>query len=319
MCLQIHKSSSTLLLSYASLRNANRPNWGLEIYATYFLLHPNTNIEILEKNIAAYMKNQKDLDLAGNDYLIFHLEPMTKVHLYSSLDGLEPNGNITYLYILLAVAILILCIASVNYTNLSIAQAVHRIPEIGIRKVLGSVRYQLFWQFIGESMLLNLLSFLLAVWLSILLLPYFNNLVGRTLDIRSLLNPLAIGIVLTFYLIISIVSGMYPAFVLSGLKLIKILKAGFSFTGNTGIARRSLIVFQFAVSVFLIISTVLIFQQLSFIQHKDLGYDKDHIVVLPADGLIRRQLSISQRIHRQSSRGDVCQLRGRRNNRYKLG
>ena len=134
---------------------------GIELYATYFLVHPNTDLKILEKNIAAYMKNQKDLDQTGNDYLIFHLEPMTRVHLYSSLDGLEPNGNITYLYILAAVAILILCIASVNYTNLSIAQAVHRIPEIGIRKVMGSARSQIFWQFIGESMMLNMIAFLL--------------------------------------------------------------------------------------------------------------------------------------------------------------
>ena len=274
--------------SYASLRNANSLNWGVEIYATYFLLRPNTDSKILEKNIASYMKNQKDLDMAGNDYLIFHLEPMTRVHLYSSLDGLEPNGNITYLYILAAVAILILCIASVNYTNLSIAQAVHRIPEIGIRKVLGSARRQIFWQFIGESMLLNMMAFFCAIWISILLLPLFNGLVERTLDLRSLANPFALGIILLFYLIISFASGIYPALVLSGLKLIKVLKAGFSFSGTTGFARKSLIVFQFAVSVFLIISTILVFQQLSFIQNKNLGYNKDHVVVLPADALIRR-------------------------------
>ena len=213
---------------------------------------------------------------------------MTRVHLYSSLDGLEPNGNITYLYILAAVAMLILCIASVNYTNLSIAQAVHRIPEIGIRKVMGSGRRQLFWQFIGESMLLNLLAFLLAIWFSILVLPFFNRLVERTLDIRSLLHPQALGIIFLLYFSISFASGIYPALVLSGLKLIKVLKAGFSFSGTTGFARRSLIVFQFAVSVFLIISTVLIYQQLSFIQHKNLGYDKDHVLVLPSDALVRR-------------------------------
>ena len=274
--------------SYASLRYANRPNWGQELYATYFLVHPNTNLKILEKNIAAYMKNQKDLDQTGNDYLIFHLEPITRVHLYSSLDGLEPNGNITYLYILAAVAILILCIASVNYTNLSIAQAVHRIPEIGIRKVLGSARRQIFWQFIGESMLLNMMAFISAIWISILLLPLFNSLVERTLDIRSLATPLALGVMLLLYLVISIASGLYPAFILSGLKLIKVLKAGFSFSGTTGFAKRTLIVFQFAVSVFLIISTILIFQQLYFVQHKNLGYDKDHVIVLPADALVRR-------------------------------
>jgi len=274
--------------SYASLRNANSPNWWVEIYATYFLVRPHTDISILEKNIAGYMKNQKDLGQAANDYLLYHLEPMTRVHLYSSLDGLEPNGNVTYLYILAAISILILFIASVNYTNLSIAQAVHRIPEIGIRKVLGSARKQLFWQFIGESMLLNLLAFVFAIWASILLLPVFDRLVERTLDFSSILNPMALGIMLVIYLIISVASGIYPAFVLSGLKLIKILKAGFSFTGTTGFARRSLIVFQFAVSVFLIISTILIFQQLSFIQHKNLGYDKDHVLVLPVDALVRR-------------------------------
>ena len=274
--------------SYASLRNANRLNWWVEIYATYLLVRPNTDLKVLEKNISAYMKNQKDLGQAANDYLIFHMEPMTRVHLYSSLDGLEPNGNITYLYILAAIAILILCIASVNYTNLSIAQAVHRIPEIGIRKVLGSARRQIFWQFIGESMLLNLMAFIFAVWTSVLLLPLFNGLVERTLEIKSLTTPLALGVMLLLYLIISIVSGIYPAFILSGLKLIKVLKTGFSFSGTTGFAKRTLIVFQFAVSVFLIISTVLIFQQLNFIQHKNLGYDKDHVVVLPVDALIRQ-------------------------------
>ncbi|HEX3768387.1 MAG TPA: ABC transporter permease, partial [Puia sp.] len=274
--------------SYASLRNANRLNWGTEIFATYFLLHPNTDLKVLEKTIAVYIKNQKDVDQGPNDYLIYHLEPMTKVHLYSKLEGLEPNGNITYLYILAAVAILILCIASVNYTNLSIAQAVHRILEIGIRKVLGSARRQIFWQFIGESMLLNLIAFICAISISIMLLPLFNGLVERTLEIRSLANPFALSFMVLLYLVISITSGIYPAFILSGLKIIKVLKTGFSFSGTTGFARRSLIVFQFAVSVFLIISTILIYQQLYFIQHKNLGYDQDHVIVLPADNIVRQ-------------------------------
>ncbi len=274
--------------SFASLRNANEPNWGVEIYATYFLLRPNTDINTFEKNIAAYMRNQKDLDQASNDYLLFHLEPITRMHLYSSLDGLEPNGNITYLYILGAIALLILCIASVNYTNLSIAQAVRRTPEIGIRKVLGSSRQQLFWQFIGESVLLNSLAFLLAIWFSVLLLPLFSSLVERKLEWSSLINPPALAIMIILYLIISIASGIYPALVLSSLKLIKILKAGFSFSGRTGFAGKSLIVFQFAISVFLIISTVLIYQQLSFIQNKNLGYDKAHVLVLPVDAPVRR-------------------------------
>ena len=136
--------------------------------------------------------------------------------------------------------------------------------------------------------MLNLIAFLLAIWCSLLLLPFFNNLVERQLDLKVLINPYALGIMILLYCIIGVASGFYPAIVLSGLKLIRILKSGFSFTGNKSFAGKSLIVFQFAISVFLIISTIVIFQQLSFIQHKDQGYDKDHVLVLPVDGLVRR-------------------------------
>ena len=277
----------SLIASYASLSTANRPNWWIHIYTTYFLLRDNKDASAMEKNISSYMKNQKDVGQTGNDYLIFHLEPITKVHLYSALDGLEPNGNITYIYILAAVALLILCIASVNYTNLSTAQATHRIPEIGIRKVLGSMKWQLFWQFIGESLLINFFAFLLAILLAIITLPFFDLLVERTLHADSLLNPFAIGSMLLMYLLISSASGAYPAFILSRLRLIKVLKTGFSFSGNSGMVRKSLITFQFIVSVFLIISTVVILQQLSYIQHKDLGFNQDHVLVLPVDALVR--------------------------------
>ncbi|HEX4852290.1 MAG TPA: ABC transporter permease, partial [Puia sp.] len=174
------------IASFASLRNSL--SWGIEVYATYFLLRPNTNVGRLEENIISYMKRQTDLDLTGNDYLIFHLEPLTRVHLFSDLDGLEPNGNITYIYILAAIALLILCIASVNYTNLATAQAARRLPEIGVRKVLGSARWQIFWQFIGESLLLNAIAFILAIWLSLIMLPYFNKLVEKSLSFKSFFN-----------------------------------------------------------------------------------------------------------------------------------
>ncbi len=273
--------------SYASLSNANSPNWWIHIYYTYFLLRNAADAPALEQNIAVYMKQQKDLDQAANDYLTFHLEPFTKVHLYSSLGGLEPNGNITYIYILCAIAMLILCIACVNYTNLSTSQAARRISEIGIRKVLGSERRQLFWQFIGESLLVNLFAVSLAIIFAIAFLPKFNQLVERQLDLTILLRPLAIMFLLLFYCIISLVAGAYPAFILSNLKLIKILKSGFSFSGGSGTLRRSLIVFQFFISVFLIISTIIILQQMSFIRNKNLGYNKEHIAVLPVDGVMR--------------------------------
>ncbi|MDP9047819.1 MAG: ABC transporter permease, partial [Bacteroidota bacterium] len=273
--------------SYASLPDANKPSWNIEIYTTYFLLHNPQDRPGLEKNIATYMRAQKDAGMTGNDYLIYHLEPLTRVHLYSSLSGLEPNGNITYIYILVAVALLMLCIACVNYTNLATAQSVTRTSEIGIRKVLGSAKWQLFLQFIGESLLLNFIAFLLAVVLAILVLPLFDVLVERSLDAALLLNPITIGLMILLFVLISFASGAYPSFILSNIKLIKVLKSGFSFSSKGSGLRQSLIIFQFIVSVFLIISTTIIFQQLAYIQQKKLGYDKDHLLVLPVDGIMR--------------------------------
>jgi len=171
------------IASYASLTDANSPNWEVEIYTTYFLLHDQKDIPGLEKNIAAYVKVQKDVVLTGNDYLIYHLEPLTRVHLYSALSGLEPNGNITYIYILISIALLILCIACVNYTNLATAKSVTRTSEIGIRKVLGSAKWQLFVQFIGESVLLNFIAFILAIVLAIFILPLFDHSINWLNDL----------------------------------------------------------------------------------------------------------------------------------------
>jgi putative ABC transport system permease protein len=275
------------IASYASLPNANTPSWNVEIYTTYFLLHNPQDRPGLEKGIATYMRSQKDVGLTGSDYLIYHLEPFTTVHLYSLLSGLEPNGNITYIYILIAVALLILCIACVNYTNLATAQSVARTSEIGIRKVLGSAKWQLFLQFIGESLLLNFIAIILATVLAIFILPLFDQLVERPLTPGLLLNPSAIGLILLLFGLISLASGAYPSFILSNIKLSKVLKSGFSFSGRGGGVRKSLLVFQFIVSVFLIISTTTVFQQLSYIQHRQLGYDKDHLIVLPVDGVMR--------------------------------
>ena len=273
--------------SYASLPNANKPSWNVDIYTTYFLLHNRQDRPALETKIAAYIRAQKDIGLTGNDYVLYHLEPLTWVHLHSTLAGLEPNGNIIYIYILVAVALLILCIACVNYTNLATAQSVTRTSEIGIRKVLGSAKWQLFLQFIGESLLLNFIAFGLAIVLAIMVLPLFDQLVERPLNAILLLTPLAMGLMIFLFALISFASGAYPSFILSNIKLIKVLKSGFSFSNKGGGLRKSLIVFQFIVSVFLIISTTIIFQQLSYIQRKDLGYDKDHLVVLPVDGIMR--------------------------------
>ncbi len=277
--------------SFTSLDAAKTEEWWTANDITYLLLNREDQIPQLQQQVASYMNNpmvRKEANVEGSDYLTYHLEPLKKVHLYSSLDGFEPNGNINYIYIMAAIAVLILLIACANYTNLATAQSAGRSGEIGIRKVLGAGRSQLFIQHMGESGLLSFIAILLAICLSIFLLPVFNQLSGKSFTSDLFFRPVILISLLLLGLITSLVAGFYPAFVLSKAKLASILKSGFSFTSSGGGLRKSLIILQFVISVFLIISTIIILQQLSFIQHKKLGFDKDHIVVLPIDYQIRR-------------------------------
>ena len=279
------------IASFTSLDVSKTEEWWTANDITYLLLNRSDQIPQLKEQVTNYMKTsgvRREARVEGNDYLTYHLEPLIKVHLYSSLDGFEPNGNITYIYILAAVAALIVFIACVNYTNLATAQSTGRSGEIGLRKVLGASRRELFVQLLGESVLLTFIALLLALVASIQLLPLFNHLTDKSLPASVLFYPLPLLSLFISGLVISILAGFYPAFVLSGAKLAGILKSGFSFSVSGGKLRKSLIVMQFVISVFLIISTIIILQQLSFIQHKNLGFDKDHIVVLPVDYQMHR-------------------------------
>lgn len=176
-----------------------------------------------------------------------------------------------------------------NYTNLATAQSAGRGGEIGIRKVLGARKWEIFLQHLGESALLSFISLVLAVGISVRLLPLFNQLTNKSLTASYIFYPLPLLSLFLLGLMVSLLAGSYPAFILSNTKLSGILKSGFSFSFSGGGLRKSLIVMQFVISVFLIISTVIILQQLSFIQHKKLGFDKDHIVVLPVDEQMHSQ------------------------------
>jgi putative ABC transport system permease protein len=199
------------------------------------------------------------------------------------MDGLEPNNNIVYIYVLAAVAILILLIGCVNYTNLSTAQSAARSAEIGMRKVLGAQKRQVFNQFICEAICFTLISVIAALALSYLLLPLFNSLAGKELTGAIIFRPITISCLLVLAIIVAFAAGSYPAIILSNVKLIKVLKSGFSFSPGGNGLRKSLIVFQFVISIFLITTTIVILKQLSFISNKDLGYSKEQIVVLPLD------------------------------------
>ncbi len=273
---------------FASLNAAKEEKWNEANYITFLLLNQPENILPLQQKISEYAKEvgRDEMQLQGNNSMTYHLQPLTQVHLYSKLDGFEPNSSVTYLWILAAVALLILLIACVNYTNLSIAQAAGRSAEIGMRKVLGAGKSNIFYQFITEAILMTLMAFGITLFISFYLLPSFNQLSGKQIEADVIFEPVTILLLFGLSLFVAFLAGAYPALVLSGGKVITVLKSGFSFTGSA-VLRKSLIVFQFVISVFLIIATVVILQQLNFIQDKDLGYKKEQVLILPLDTKIK--------------------------------
>ncbi|HYF33515.1 MAG TPA: FtsX-like permease family protein [Chitinophagaceae bacterium] len=277
------------IASFSSLNASKVEKWWEANYVTYLLLSPNAELQRLKEGVGAYMKqvSKEELKIEGSGYLAYHLEPLTSVHLRSALDGFEPNNNITYIYILAVVAFLILCIASVNYTNLATAQSATRTAEIGIRKVMGAEKFQVFRQFIGESLLITIIAMALALLLAYVALPFFNRLSGKELETSILFEPATLLVLAVTGIVVSLAAGAYPALVLSNLRLINILKSGFSFTSGRAGIRKSLIVFQFAISIFLLIATTVVLQQLHYIRNKELGYDKEHVLVLPMDNTMR--------------------------------
>jgi putative ABC transport system permease protein len=274
------------VISFNNLRVSKTEDWWTANYITYLLLQKNTSFPQLEGQVNAFTQTaavRGEARLETGDFLRYRLQPLKKVHLYSSLDGFEPNGSITYVYVLSVIAVLILIIACFNYTNLAIAQSANRTGEIGIRKVLGAAKSQLFTQFTGESLLITLIALVLAVFISIELLPLYNNMTGKHLLAQNILQLRPLVAILLTGIGIGFLAGSYPALVLANTRLINILKSGFRITGGNAGLRRTLIVVQFVISLFLIITTAVILQQMNYIRNKDLGFDRDHVLVLPVD------------------------------------
>ncbi|HVM88075.1 MAG TPA: ABC transporter permease [Puia sp.] len=247
-------------------------------YTTYLLLRDKKSIASLQEKLPSFMKKE----MKGQGATVnFYLEGFNKIHLHSPYGGFEPNNNISYIYILAAVALLILIIACSTYINLSTARSIERAKEVGVRKVIGAEKNQLFWQFIGESALLCLISVVISLIAAALLMPAFNGLTDKELHVTSLFTLPFIIFSFTVVACVSLIAGTYPALILTGFQPVKVLKGSFKNTGSGQWLRKSLIVFQFVISVFLIISTFMIQKQLYYIQHKNLGYDREHVLVLP--------------------------------------
>ncbi|MFD2920046.1 ABC transporter permease [Terrimonas rubra] len=276
-----------IIISFASTNAFKTEKWSEANYVTYLLLNNKNQIKELDAVIQPFMKKISKDELRipeTSGYKTFHLEPLESVHLHSNVAaGLEANGNITYIYVLSVVAILILLIACVNYTNLATAQSVSRGTEIGVRKVMGAGKSQLLKQFLGESFVITCIALVLAIVAGIVLLPMFNNITGKEFEVSLFFSPLFLLTAILLCIVISLIAGAYPAFVLSNTRLVNILKSGLRVSSSGGGLRKSLITFQFVIAIFLVAATFIVVKQVSYIQNKKIGYNREQVVVLPVD------------------------------------
>jgi putative ABC transport system permease protein len=270
------------IASFSSLGTAQEQTYFNANYITYFLLKDGTSVAAFQQKIKSFMQ-QEAKNEGENIYINFIPEPLTKIHLYSKFESFEPNSSITFVQMLLAVAVLILLIACFTYINLATARSLDRAKEVGVRKTIGASKKQVFFQFITESGLLTIIGFVVSVFLVILLLPSFNQLTGRSLSLQVLFQPLAIILSVILLLLISLFAGSYPALVLSRFNPVSVLKGSMKKSKSGFGLQQSLVVFQFVITVFLISSTLIIKNQLKYIQEKKLGYNREFVMVIPVD------------------------------------
>jgi putative ABC transport system permease protein len=269
-----------MLISMSTQKNNGGQNWGNFNYFTYVLLKPGARPSGVSKKLeGVYHKNVETIFARFNIKMQYGVQPITEIHLHSQLER-EPEelGSMSYIWIFSAVAFFMLLIACINYMNLTTARSARRAKEIGIRKVTGSTRGQLIWQFLGESLLTAFIAVLLSFLLALVLFPVFNGLSGKAFTIRTLLQPFSILLMLGIALFTGLAGGSYPAFYLSGFQPVSILKGSLSKASGNVSLRRTLVVIQFCISMIMLICTWVVYSQLSFLQKKDLGFDKSQVM-----------------------------------------
>lgn len=262
-------------------------NYGNNSFATYMLLANNTDPADIQAKMPAvidriFPQEQFNMDYPASDVMQLHLMPLTDIHLRSNLDSeLEPNGNIEYIYIFTAVALFILFIACINFMNLSTARSAKRANEVGVRKVMGAFRASLVRQFIGESFIMAIISLVLAIIFVELLLPSFSDFVDKSLSFNFLSLPMVFTL-LGIIIVVGFVAGSYPALILSNFEPATVLKGSFKAKGSHQMFRSALVVVQFTISIGLIVSMGIVYNQLNFIQNKELGFNKENVAVVAA-------------------------------------
>ncbi|MDP4262378.1 MAG: ABC transporter permease [Bacteroidota bacterium] len=268
-------------------------SWISENWNTYILLKKNTDIKKLEPQLNAMMEKYSGPELKSvinqnmdefkksGGYITASLTPLTDIHLHSNkLSELEGNGNAEFVYIFLAIAFVILLIACVNFMNLSTARSSNRAKEVGVRKVLGSLRKNLIQQFLAESFLVSLMALIFAILIAWALLPYFNQLAGKDIYAGTLFQPKMLASLITLMLIVGLLAGSYPAFVLSSFQPIAVLKGKMAGGFKRSWLRNVLVVFQFTISIILIFGTIVIYNQLNYIYKKDIGFNRNQVLTI---------------------------------------
>ncbi|MEQ9443656.1 MAG: permease prefix domain 2-containing transporter [Cyclobacteriaceae bacterium] len=267
--------------------NQRGDGWASHVILTTLQLADNADVERVESNINRFIQPYLDQDESVK--IEVGLQPFRDKYLVSNFENGKPNGGrIEYIHIFSSVAIFILIIACINFMNLSTAQATKRAKEVGVRKVIGSSRKYLVGQFLGESILLAFLSLLLSLMLIQLLLPSFNQFTGKQVSL-SLSEPAYWAVLVGLMLITGFFAGSYPALYLASLKPVQVLKGNIRFTRFAIWFRKGLVVFQFSLSILLLIGTLIVTRQTNYVQNSHLGYDRENLIYIRTEGELTKQ------------------------------
>ncbi|NIJ51875.1 ABC transporter permease [Dyadobacter arcticus] len=298
--------------TFSALRSLS-PNytagWQQSELYTYILLKNSTDYTKLESKLGGFFPKYLKKEMGDLQYKM-DLQPITSIHLHSNLDfEIGPNGKISTIYVFSAIALLILVIACINYVNLYTARSMKRIREVGVRKAIGSERFQLIAQFFIESFLMTFIAGMVAFLLVVMLLPFFNQLAEKSLTIdhnNVLVTTIA---ALSFIILVGTLSGLYPAILFSGFRPITALKGQFGSQSGGNYMRKSLVVFQFMATVVMIACSAIVYKQMRFVNTKDLGFNKSQVLTFHVDkdevrsqvGSIKERLTQSPLIESASS------------------
>lgn len=298
--------------------DSRNPSWLNNNYNTYVLLRnasdaknlePELN-KMMDRYIAPELKSVINISVdefkKSGGFVRASFTPLADIHLHSNKTGeLYGNGNIQYVYIFSAIALFILLIACVNFMNLSTARSSNRAKEVGVRKVLGSFKKDLIQQFLIESILISFIALLLAILIASLLLSYFNQLAGKSIYLNSLFQPGMIVSLLLLMLVVGLLAGSYPAFFLSAFQPIQVLKGKLAAGFKRSWLRSALVTFQFAISIVLIIGTIVIYNQLNYIRSRDIGFNRNQVITINNTSALGEQAT--------TFRNDLLQISGVQN------